>query len=593
MQIFIRAERTHTIDVAPNDSIDSMINAFEAKSGISGMRFIFAGKQLTSGLSLADYGIQKDATVHATAGLNGGAGGALINLVAYGSQDVYLTSNPTVTYWKAVVRRHTPAALEMIVQTSNGTTNFGQRVTVVVSRNGDLMTDIMLQINLPTLTNTASYGTTGYLSWVKGIAHALVQTADLDIGGQRIDRITGQFLDMMQELTVKEDKQAGLDRMVGRNWDGLDPNTGIPSGSAGSGNPGTLYLPLLFWFSNTPSLSLPLIALQYHEVKLTIQFAPLDGLIRVFQDAVAGTASPVQPYLPARWARPTTVPTLGALQCDVYVTYCFLDADERRKFATVSHEMLITQCQFTGTEAIAVPSNSAQYKQRLNLNHPCKFLMWVCPHDNMDTARNIISNDNTKYKTFIESTTSTDMAIVSMPVLSLDYFNYDEYAGYQATKCSYDTNAKTNLRQSPFRFYTTADPTVGLVKLSEAAPGNNPVATARITMNGHDRMSDSPGTYFQYVQPYMHFPRVPKKPIMVYSFALSPADPAPSGTANFSRIDTAQLVLSFVATHQNTSVLGSPSSASAATFTRLISIYAVNYNVLRVVSGMAGLAFSN
>jgi hypothetical protein len=132
-----------------------------------------------------------------------------------------------------------------------------------------------------------------------------------------------------------------------------------------------------------------------------------------------------------------------------------------------------------------------------------------------------------------------------------------------------------------------------LKKLSERAPMNNPVATARITMNGHDRYSDRAGVWHQLVQPYMHFPRVPKKPIMVYSFALSPADLAqPSGTANFSRIDTAQLVLTFNATHLASDSVGTISN-NANAFTRLLSVYAVNINVLRIISGMGGLAFSN
>jgi hypothetical protein len=363
-------------------------------------------------------------------------GGGLLQLVAYGAQDVYLTGNPQITFFKVVYRRHTNFSMESIEQTFNGTADFGRRVTCQISRNGDLIHRMYLQTTL----TEADVGTGA------NVGLTLIKNVELEIGGQRIDKQYGDWMYIWNELSLPSGKTTGYDVMVGASF--------------AQNTTRTLYVPLEFWFCRNPGLALPLIALQYHEVKVNLEFNTEASL-------GAGTF------------------TMGTTS--LWVDYIFLDTDERRRFAQLSHEYLIEQLQFTGEETVTGGSNN---KVKLNFNHPVKELVWV---------------------------------------------------GAAAS------NTFTYL-----------------------APG-----VAKLQLNGHDRFAERAGTYFTHVQPYQHHTNIPSTEISVYSFALKPEEHQPSGTLNMSRIDSA--------------VLNHTPNASST----VLRVYATNYNVLRVMSGMGGLAYSN
>ena len=210
-------------------------------------------------------------------------GGGLMQLVAYGAQDVYLTGNPQITFWKVVYRRHTNFAMESIEQTFNGQVDFGRKVTCTISRNGDLIHRVYLQVTLPEVTVTdkvsgliptvaSSASGTGvnlanqcFFRWVNYIGHALIRSVEVEIGGQRIDKHYGDWLNIWNELTQEPGHQVGYDNMVGNNL--LLTGAGLKHVDAT-----TLYVPLQFWFCRNPGLALPLIALQYHEVRINMEF---------------------------------------------------------------------------------------------------------------------------------------------------------------------------------------------------------------------------------------------------------------------------------------------------------------------------------
>ena len=248
-------------------------------------------------------------------------GGGLLQLVAYGAQDVYLTGNPQITFFKVVYRRHTNFALESIQQTFNGSVGYGQRVTATISRNGDLISRAYLVIKTPDTKLVPYFG-------LKVIKHA-----EVEIGGQRIDKHYADWMYIWNELSMPVAKKQGYYNMVGGK--GGDNLANL-----------SLYVPLEFWFCRNIGLALPLIGLQYHEVKINIQFE--EGNL-VVQSTGAATN----------------------LSASLWVDYIYLDTDERRKFAQSSHEYLIEQLQFTGRE-------SATNKIKLNFNHPVKELIWVC-----------------------------------------------------------------------------------------------------------------------------------------------------------------------------------------------------------------------
>jgi len=429
-------------------------------------------------------------------------GGGLMQLVAYGAQDIYLTGNPQITFFKVVYRRHTNFAVESIEQTFNGTADFAKRVTATISRNGDLIQQMYLEVVTPDVGGSAG------AKWTYGLGNALVKQAEIEIGGQLIDRHYGDWMNIWTELTVPAGKRAGYDNMVGNALATTTQQVGVHSQDTKL----RLYVPFQFWFNRNPGLALPLIALQYHEVKLNLEIRPLGDLL------VDGTGTPT-----------------GSLSCKLYVDYVYLDTDERRRFAQVSHEYLIEQVQFTGSESIS--ANLASKNVTLNFNHPVKELIWA--H------------------------TTTACTTSSLGVPGNCWFNY-----------------------------------------SGASDGSiDSFTTALLQLNGHDRFSVRFASYFRKVQNYEHHTRVPRvgvdlaglsadgilgsfrQYIYSYSFALSPEEHQPSGTCNFSRIDNAVLQMNYAAD----SGIGGTIPDEAMN----LNIYAVNYNVLRIMSGMGGLAYSN
>ena len=400
-------------------------------------------------------------------------GGGLMQLVAYGAQDIYLTGNPQITFFKVVYRRHTNFACESIEQTFNGSVDFNKRVTATISRNGDLIKDMFLEVELPVINTAGEY-------WSNGVGNAMIKKAEIEIGGQLIDRHYGEWMDIWTELSVPVGKKTvGYDLMVG-NSDVVDVTNGETKRR--------LYVPLQFWFCRNPGLALPLIALQYHEVKLNLELRPSS-------DLTIGTATAV-----------------NMDSCKLYVDYVYLDTDERRRFAQVSHEYLIEQVQFTGDESLTAGASTKNVT--LNYNHPVKELIWV--HVTNDNG----STTNKKWLTYTGTHTDTD-----------SFGNNDSFK------------------------------------------------TAKLQLNGHDRHTVRNSDYFRLVQNYQHHTNVPNKHIYTYSFALSPEEHQPSGTCNFSRIDNAVMQLTY-----DTSLTVNASK---------IKMFAVNYNVLRIMSGMGGLAYSN
>merc|ERR1712021_41274 len=380
-------------------------------------------------------------------------GGGLMQLVAYGAQDIYLTGNPQITFFKVVYRRHTNFSMESIQQTLNGTVAASSSVTSTISRIGDLIHKMYIEHDPGTNREFNNYG------------HLMLDFVELEIGGQRIDKHYGHWMEVWSELTQINPTGSAVQQENGMSG----AHTLFQRMSCAGGvldkptNPGIIFVPLQFWFCRNPGLALPLIALQYHEVKVKISFT---GAL----SALGSTA--------------------------LWVDYIYLDTDERRRFAQQSHEYLIEQVQ----QQISSESKSHE----LNFNHPVKEIIWTG-----------------------KSTWGAEKAHGEISDTGATLTGGEKY---------------------------------------------------KLKLNGHDRFAERDRLYFTRTQVWQHhsgFGGVGggTDGIAVYSFALKPEEHQPSGTCNFSRIDNARLEL------KNTK--------------QELNIYAVNYNVLRIMSGMGGLAYSN
>ena len=212
-----------------------------------------------------------------------------MQLVAYGAQDVYLTTSPQITFWKVTYRRYTNFSMESIEQTFNGQADFGRRVTCTISRNGDLAYRTYLCVTLPKIEQPSSG--VAYSRWLDYPGEQIVSQVEVEIGGQRIDKQYGDWMHIWNQLTLTAEQQRGYNKMIGNTTQLTfitDPNFANVDGPCDTGAPNqvcaprnalpeeTLYIPLQFWFCRNPGLALPLIALQYHEIKINIDLRPLD-----------------------------------------------------------------------------------------------------------------------------------------------------------------------------------------------------------------------------------------------------------------------------------------------------------------------------
>lgn len=459
-----------------------------------------------------------------------------MQLVAYGAQDIYLTGNPQITFFKVIYRRHTNFSMESIEQTFNGAADWGKKVTCTISRNADLIHRVYLRAELPEVSVTGSKK----FRWLNWVGHILIKNVEVEIGGQRIDKHYGDWLHIWNELTQSAGHQLGYANMVGNT----PQLTSVTTGSAIVPKE-ILYIPLEFWFCRNPGLALPLIALQYHEVKINLEFNDVKNAYWAGEVASDGAVT----------TNLSTV-NVGSLgSTSLFVDYIYLDTDERRRFAQVSHEYLIEQLQFTGDES----TSSVNNKIKLNFNHPVKELIWVVQPD-----VNVADGDNGKQ--WFNYTDSVDKTLTS----------FGAWTGSNATLVG--TGGDNMAGSMPGMAAGGANNVFIPVSFED---GKNPVDKAKLQLNGHDRFSERDGRYFNLVQPYQHHENVPSAGINVYSFGLKPEEHQPSGTCNMSRIDNAVLQLTLTA------------ASVASNRSCKVRVYAVNYNVLRIMSGMGGLAYSN
>ena len=569
-------------------------------------------------------------------------GGGLMQLVAYGAQDIYLTGNPQITFFKVVYRRHTNFSMEAIQQNFNGEATFGRKVTCAISRNGDLIHRMYLQTTLPAIDIANGISTDNTepkaFRWLNWIGHVLIKEVQLEIGGQFIDKQYGDWLHIWNELSQTPGHASGYAEMVG-NVPALTQIYYANKVNEDCKTPQyTLYIPLQFWFCRNPGLALPLIALQYHEVKISLEFRTLDECIWARQEQNVFSGSPTI----KTGADVLTQTDKTLIDSNIYVDYIYLDTDERRRFAQVAHEYLIEQLQFTGDEPVSQVSNNI----KLNFTHPVKELVWVIQKnsfvnssytatrggnqwfnytDHWDTTfftgtpesaygpglvggrgtQNIfhglptignISSDESygslgsfSNRTGVGSGSHMYNGLTFGDLLATSFGNSIEAAaGHGDMTTGASVSGSNPFGQVQLGGPIDPPPTLHFNPGIWADLGNNlrlvdlgynPLVKAKLQLNGTDRFSEREGRYFNLVQPYQHHTNCPAPGINVYSFSLTPEDHQPSGTANFSRIDNAVLMLT----------LTNPTVDGGAK----VRIYATNYNILRIMSGMGGLAYSN
>jgi hypothetical protein len=447
-------------------------------------------------------------------------GGGLLQLVAYGAQDAYITANPQITFWKGLYKRHTNFAMEPFRVSFTGQPNWGTKQSAVISRHADLLYSTYVEVVLPYLSDNSTIA--ALWNNPKGrLGYNLIRYAELEIGGQLIDRLYGEWLFLWDTLSNNYTGSVNTWQMVGGGFSSTPTVLSNPAQCGNSGKPAlpnVFYIPLYFFFTKNPGAALPLIALQYHEVKINLLWNKPELISGNFTNTGYSNSDEQDPRFAANGYTVNMLP--NPVQASIYIDYIYLDVEERRRMAQQSHEYLIEQTQFNEDKGLSSYNNRVD----LTFNHPVKELVWV-----------------------VQPTSYTNCSISSKFGSNLlNPFTYDQAIVYDQW----------------------------------------------LQINGQDRLDRRYGDYFHKVQMYQHHSggtgylnNYEDQPgIYMYSFALRPEEHQPSGTCNFSRIDTATIVMN---------LSGAYIVDESVDATYEVRVYAINYNILRIMSGMAGLAYSN
>ena len=403
--------------------------------------------------------------------------GTLIELIARGQQDTYLIGNPQFSYFKSIYRRYTNFAIEPIRQIFTESPDFGKRVTCIIDKKGDLLSDILLEIELPALKP--------HVSWVNSVGCFMIDYVEIQLGGEPIDHITGEMIDTWFEFSTQLGIKNSLYSMIGKSFNNF--NDSIFNGAL------KLLVPLPFWFCRSVERALPLISMQYTDVKIIVQFKNFDQCW----------------YKLSNGNTPNSTPMIS--KADLICNFVYLDVFERTKFAKQDNFDYLIE-QFQQNNSYQVPPNIINITSKLFFNHPVKEIFWM-------------------YRS-------------SSALNANDYYNYGSVTNYG---------------------------------IQGAYTNTEPFDQIQIRYNGNDRFEPLPATLFRLYEPYRHHSSGTSQFIYLYSFAIDPENMQPSGTCNFSKIDNATINLTC-----NPNISGG-----------VISIYATNYNILRIKNGMAGLMFSS
>lgn len=579
-----------------------------------------------------------------------------MQLIAYGSQDIYLTGNPSITFFKFVYKKHTNFASEYIrqdfISLPTFNTNTKTKLKCKIERNGDLIHDVYLVYDLPNIYSTPEIQinnnnldilkmiqdfyddekTGEYFRWVNNLGENIINKVEIFIDGQIIDEQYGVWLNVWNELTLHKSKKESYDNMIG-NISSLNN----PSVYYGNYSKDTipsipsrrLYIPLPFWFCKNPGLAIPLIALQYNEIFIHIEFNELNSLFTVGNPPISPEKIFDEDYIKNfgnnsfsntlsvndnnynlrknlinegyskydlfwRYVNGTTQnSTIWNQNCYLDVNYIFLDEDERKKYAQINHEYLITQVQTSHFIINNLNQNIKESVNTLNLlfQHPVKELIWVLRRNDVDcrnqwnnyTSSIYDYNYNDNKNTFMNNFRNPNILTNSFHLNKI--FIQNNYLKGLSNGFN-DVGARDNTCYDSFLdgndYYNK--------NLDSFNQFNNIMYNAKLMFNGNDRFSSKDNTFFNYLQPFKYHTSTPSPGVNVFSFALNPEEDQPSGTCNMSRIDSVQLQL---AIRWITKKMEDKCSSIDYNEGYELFIFARNYNVLRIMGGMGGLVFSN
>jgi hypothetical protein len=522
--------------------------------------------------------------------------GGLMQLVSRGSENMYLTGNPQITFFKTAYQRHTNFAYEWIPEyfenSSNYNTTGTTTMTVPLKRNGDLVRDIALVVDLPSIYSTENEN----FKWVKNIGHVLIKYAEIFIGGQSISKLYGQWMNIWYELTTQASKRKGFDELTGNVEEMYNPS--YYYGELGDTKTPTiqkrrLRIPIPFWFTEHPGLALPLISIQYTQITITVEINSLNDLFtmgipsvspkELFENPNSTNHEDLQKDLKEQgyssnnifWKFVSGLYGPGGWNQNMYldIKYVYLDMSERRVFAAAVSEYLITQVErreFRGLQG----SEEAD----IEFYHPVKEMIWVYQRDDVDKR-----NQWTNYTTMLHDEDYETFKRLAKERKSLLQFGLTPVP---LNNCLLPSGLTIGNFINSLNFTDTER--LSLTNIDAFDKYLNIFYYGRFVFNGHDRQIAKTNIYYTAEEPYDIHTSTPSndKQIHVMSFAESPEQVQPSGAANFSMYKDAQFYFTLKERVKKNENLNDVERFN-------MYFYCRNINVLRIMNGIGGLVFAN
>jgi Large eukaryotic DNA virus major capsid protein/Major capsid protein N-terminus len=445
--------------------------------------------------------------------------GGLLQMACVGRLDYHLTGNPHITFFRQVYRRHSAFAVETVDVQCLGAVDFGAHLTVDLPHRADLVSTCFVRIRLPAVDVPEGSS----FRWLDSVGHRLLRTVRMSIGGQPIDAHTGEFLHISSRTSTPPGKMPMLDRMLGNVPQLTRPLVGPATMPAY-----VLLVPLAFWFCKGDlTLVLPMVALQHHQAIMELDVAEVE--------LCCWASGPVE--------------LLDALEVQLRADYVFLSGRERAEFAKGNYQILVEQVQINSQGLDASRANV-----HLTLNHPVKEIFWVVQR-----------------KAFMDPAEAA-------PYGGVQAFNYTD--GWDLRSMQPTMPAVSFLLEDAARTEVDYE-FLGEPALAQArtVPRRNPLLHASLLLNGVERFSEMDHAYFDTQHPFQYHTSPPPEGVNFFSFAVAPEKIQPSGSVNFTKIDSSMLKLELMPTF------------GMQTHRSEFRLYAVNYNVLTFQHGMAGLAF--
>ena len=499
--------------------------------------------------------------------------GALIQL-ENGNTDrmAFLTLNPQITHFKSVYKKYTNFSTQFITLQpilSSNILSFDQdtKITFEIPRDGDAIRDIYLTLELPDIYSNSNY----QFQWIKRIGEYIIRSVSLQIDtNQTVDTQYGEWFHANSELTLDEGKKRGYYRMIGNETEMFDPanapgNNGIyPStGFAPSILNRKIYVPLSFWFNKYSSMAFPLIAIQKTIMYITFTFRRLQECYTIID--YGNTGKRIKPSLSSHYIgnfiNPIT-PSQSSLfvNARLEVNNIFLDNEERKRFALSTHEYLITQIQRI-KQSYSTSTITLDLK---DINKPVKELVFMIRRSDMEDI-----NEWSNY---------TNWNVPDIPPYSAGYINpYGPALTINNNNIIYYKN-KNLLKSAVIRLLANE------ITMGDVANNDNPQG---VRLNGKDAV------FYNLMQNYNANVNLPAEGIYTYSFSLDNNSLQPIGAVNFSSINNKDMLLTLTPINPTENMNNPAGTTYSSPYNYIIHVFGVNYDIFKIMGGMAGTMTAN